>query len=105
MYKSQILSFIEYRTAAIYHACQSALDLLDDIQEKVLKVTGASKVEALNEMNLAPLSVRRDIAMLGIIHCAVIGRGPDQFREFSDRAPPPCPDTATFLLAGRIVVT
>ena len=33
-------------------------------------------------MNLAPLAVRRDIAMLGLIHRAMLGRGPAQFREF-----------------------
>ena len=30
---------------------------------------------------LAPLSVRRDIAMLGVIHRAVIGEGPKQFHS------------------------
>ena len=34
-------------------------------------------------MNLAPLAARRDIAMLGLIHRAMLGRGPAQFREFS----------------------
>ena len=82
LYKAQILSFMEYRTAAIYHVCDSALALLDAVQEKVLRVAGASKLQAFNDMNLAPLTVRRDIAMLGIIHRAVLGRGPDQFREF-----------------------
>ena len=37
LYKSQIHSFIEYRTTARYHACDSALALLDTVQEKVLK--------------------------------------------------------------------
>ena len=31
MYKAQILSFMEYRTAAIYHVCNSALALLDGV--------------------------------------------------------------------------
>ena len=82
LYKSQILSFIEYRTSAIYHACSSALSLLDAVQERAIKAAGASKIEALNDLNLAPLSVRRDIAMLGIIHRATLGRGPDQFCQF-----------------------
>jgi hypothetical protein len=82
LYKSQILSFMEYRTAAIYHVCESALALLDSIQEKVLKVTNVSKTQAINDFNLAPLPVRRDIAMLGVIHRAAIGRGPGQFRQF-----------------------
>ena len=82
MYKAQVLSFVEYRTAAIYHVCSSALALLDAVQDKVLSVAGMSKVEALNAANLAPLAVRRDIAMLGVIHRAAIGRGPEQLKQF-----------------------
>ena len=81
LYKTQLLSFIEYRTAAIYHVCDTALALLDDVQDKILKVAGITKTEALNDHRLAPLSVRRDIAMLGLIHRTVIGRGPAHFRS------------------------
>ena len=82
LYKAQLLSYIEYRTAAIYHVCDSALALLDVVQDKVLRIAGMTKIEALNCANLAPLSVRRDIAMLGVIHRAAIGRGPEQLRYF-----------------------
>ena len=34
------------------------------------------------EFNLAPLATRRDMAMLGLIHRTVLGRGPEQFKEF-----------------------
>jgi hypothetical protein len=81
-YKSQILSYIEYRTPTIYHACSSLLQPLDRIQEHVLEAAGLSKEEALFECNLAPLSARRDMAMLGVVHRTVLGRGPKQFREF-----------------------
>ena len=54
--------------------------LLDAVQDKILRIAGMSKLEALNAAHLAPLSVRRDIAMLGMIHRAAIGRGPEQFR-------------------------
>ena len=79
LYRAQILSFVEYRTAAIYHACDSVLALLDAVQDKVLTAAGISRVQALIDVNLAPLAVRRDIAML--MHRANLGRGPDQFRE------------------------
>ena len=82
LYKAQILSYVEYRTAAIYHACDSALALLDSVQDKILRVAGMSKIDALNSANLAPLAVRRDIAMLGVIHRAALGLGPKQFRDF-----------------------
>ena len=41
---------------------------------------------ALFVFHLAPLSVRRDIAILGVIHRMVLGRGP-QFRELFKLAP------------------
>ena len=39
------------------------------------------KVDALVHFHLAPLSVRRDIAMLGLIHRAVLGKGPPHFQK------------------------
>ena len=55
LYKAQILSYVEYSTAAIYHVCDSALALLDSMQDKILRAAGKSKVDALNSANLAPL--------------------------------------------------
>jgi hypothetical protein len=81
-YKSQILSHIEYRTASIYHACSTLLQPLDHVHDQVLEAAGLSSAEALLHCNLAPLSARRDIAMLGVIHRAVLGQGPKQLREF-----------------------
>ena len=62
--------------------CNSALALLDAVQDKVLRVAGMSKIEALNAVNLAPLAVRRDIAMLGVIHRAALGIGPEQLQQY-----------------------
>ena len=84
-YKSQILSFIEYRTPGIYHACSSVLLRLDCVQERLLREIGVSEADALFAFNLAPLSTRRDIAMLGVIHRTVLGLGPDQFHKFFRR--------------------
>jgi hypothetical protein len=85
LYKARILSYIEYRTPAVYHANSSLLSALDKIQERVLDVVGASECDALLFMNLAPLHMRRDIAMLGVIHCSILGRGPSHFSRFSKR--------------------
>ena len=79
LYKAQLLSYIEYRTAAIFHACQSALDELDGVQNKLLEAAGMTPVDALNACRLAPLSSRRDMALLGLIHRAVLGKGPRHF--------------------------
>ena len=38
------------------------------------------------DFNLAPLAMRRDIALLGLLHWAANGEGPKQFREFFKRS-------------------
>ena len=81
-YKQQVLSFIEYRTGAIYHATATVLRQLDGIQERFLRDLGITKEAALLDLNLAPLAMRRDIALLGVLHRAAIGEGPVQFREY-----------------------
>ena len=78
-YKQQILSYIEYRSPAIYHATTSVLGSLDKCQDFFLREIGISKETALLELNLAPLSMRRDIALLGVIHRAALRKGPPQF--------------------------
>ena len=76
LYKSHVLSFIEYRTAAIYHARRDVLVRLDRVQEKFLEDVGISSQDALLHFNLAPLASRRDMAMLGMIHRTVLRKGP-----------------------------
>ena len=85
LYKAHVLSFIEYRTPAIYHATRAILSWLDAIQTRFLHDAGVDEVTALMEFNLAPLPMRRDIAMLGMIHRAALGEGPPQFRSFFQR--------------------
>ena len=82
MYKAQILSYIEYRTAAVYHACSTSLAALESVQIKLLEAAGVTEVEALLNFRLAPLSARRDMALLGLIHRTVLGKGPVQFKRF-----------------------
>ena len=43
---------------------------------------GVDDVAALVEFRLAPLAVRCDIAMLGMIHRAAVGEGPTHFKKF-----------------------
>ena len=82
LYKSQVLSFLEYRTAAIYHACDTHLDHIDRLQRRFLREIDVTAEQAVNEYNLAPLSTKTDIAMLGMIHRAAMGRGPAQLHQF-----------------------
>ena len=71
LYKSLVLSYIESYTAAIYHAVESVLDRIYRIQKHLLERCKLSRKEALIQFKIAPLSTRRDIAMLGTLHTAV----------------------------------
>ena len=79
LYKSQVLSYIEYRTPGIYHACNTHLDRLDATQTQFLQELGIDEADALLSYGLAPLKLRRDIAMLGVIQRSIAGKGPAQF--------------------------
>ena len=84
-YKQQVLSYIEYRTPAIYHATATVLQQLDKTQDRFLRELGIDSTAALMDFNLAPLSMRRDIAILGLLHRAAVGDGPPQLRELFKR--------------------
>ena len=79
------MSFIEYRTPGIYHASTTVLAPLDRILDRFLGDLHITALEVLLNFNLAPLSCRRDIAMLGLIHRTVLGLGPSQFRRWFKR--------------------
>jgi hypothetical protein len=81
LYKSHLLAFLEYRTPAIYHARRGVLGRLDNVQQRFLRDAGIDELAALMSFNLAPLATRRDIAMLGLIHRTVLGKGPPHFRK------------------------
>ena len=87
LYKAHLLSYLEYRTPAIYHATRAILRRLDAVQTRFLKDIGVDEVTALNKFHLAPLTTRRDIAMLGLIHRTAMGKGPAQFMVFFKRDP------------------
>ena len=76
LYKAQVLSYVESRTPAIYHAARTTLDELDRVQRRFLRSIGVTELEALTEYRLAPLSARRDIAMLGLLHRVSHGLAP-----------------------------
>jgi hypothetical protein len=81
LYKAHLLSYLEYRTPAIYHATREVLQRLDRVQTRFLRDAGVDEECALMNFNLAPLAARRDIAMLGLIHRTVLGKGPPHFRK------------------------
>ena len=79
LFKSHILSYLEYRTPAIYHACETVLTPLNRVLRNFLRQINVSLLEALLCFSLPPLETRRDIAMLGVLHRAAIRQPPRHF--------------------------
>ena len=76
LYKAQVLSYVESRTPAIYHATRTTLDEIDRIQRRFLRSIGVTELEALTESRLAPLSARRAMTMPGLLHKVSNGFAP-----------------------------
>ena len=80
--RARTVSYIEYRTPTFAHAAPSAIEAIDNILEGFLQLLGITMFDALFHFNVAPLKTRRDIAMLGIIHRTILGKGPPHFRKY-----------------------
>ena len=98
-YKAHVLPFVEHSTPAVYHAAETLLSVLDRLQVTFLRRIGLTEEEALLRYNLAPLSTRRDIAMLGLVHRTTLGEGPPQFqywfRPAASSGSKPCTRSST----------
>ena len=86
LYKCHVLSFIESGTPAYYHSAPSILKLIDEIQNEFLMTLGISVRDALIHFNLAPLRLRRDIAMLGVLHKINLGTAPAPLQNLIQRS-------------------
>ena len=71
---------------AIYHAADSHLSELDALQRRFLKALDLSDQDAFLTYNLAPLRLRRDIAILGLLHRIQLGEVHDDFGRLFPRA-------------------
>ena len=78
-YKTHVLPVLEFPTPAVYHASDTVLQNLDKVQRYFLRELGLTAEEALLDYKLAPLSTRRDLALLGLVHRTVLGKGPPHF--------------------------
>ena len=72
-YKTHIWSFTEYVNGCIYHAAPTHLEKFDRLQEHFLHELQSNASHAFKQENFAPPTLRRDIAMLGLIHKRVLG--------------------------------
>ena len=85
LYKSQIWSSLEWATPAIFHASKTILDSIDKIQSKFLKFEGISEIEGFVHFNIAPLALRRKIAILGLLHRCARLEAPKQLCDLFPR--------------------
>ena len=67
-FKTHILGILESNIGGIYHATQHVLAPLDRILTTFVHTLNLEIEEAYLKYNLAPLALRRDIAMLGFLH-------------------------------------
>ena len=67
LFKTHVRSQIEWCYGAIFFAAQSKLERLDTVQSSFLRHTEINERQAYLEFNLAPLQLRRDIGMLGVL--------------------------------------
>ena len=79
LYKSHVLSFIEYRYPGLTHASNSVLLSLFLVQNRFLFHLHVSFERAACEFRLLPLRIRRHITCLGIFHRATLRKGPPHF--------------------------
>ena len=72
-FKTHVLCILEGTIGALFHAASSHLESLDRVQDSFLAELGISKIEAFEVHNLMPLKLRRNIAVLGLIHRCALG--------------------------------
>ena len=80
-YKAHVLCLLEFSSVAIFHAADSHLDELDALQRRFLHALNLSDGDAFLQYNLAPLRLRRDIAVLGFLHRIQLGEVHEDFAK------------------------
>ena len=78
---------IEWCNGAIFHAAPSALDCLDSVQRLFLRHLEIDEKLAYLDFNLAPLKLRRDIGMSGVLVKICRGTAHADFNMLFPKAP------------------
>ena len=68
LYKAHVLPYAERSIPAIFHVPPNSFECLDHVQVDFLHELQVFLKDVLLTFNLAPLSTRRDISMLGLLH-------------------------------------
>ena len=100
-YKTHILCHLECNSGGFYHAVDTVLGQLDNLQAHFLRNINISVDEAFLVHNLAPLSTRRDIAMLGLIFKSVHGTAHEDLQSLFPRQFGPAHSCGTRLQIQR----
>ena len=82
LYKAHVLPYAERSIPAIFHAPPNSFACLDNVQVNVLNELQVSDKDALCDFNLAPLSTRRDVSMLVLLHRTQLGIAPPVLSSF-----------------------
>ena len=80
-FKTNVWGFMETHSGGIFHAATSILDQLDNSQKHFLDELGVSLETAFKDHNFAPPTLRRNIAVLGMIHKRVLGLSHPSFDQ------------------------
>ena len=100
-YKSHILCHLDRCGGAVFHASDTVLLPLDRVQDRFLRELGLSSADAFLQYNLAPVAMRRDIGILGLIHKCVVGVADITLRELFPAAEQRCHRHDTRLSSRR----
>ena len=73
-FKTHIWGLIECNSGGYFHAANSLLVKVDKVQTRFLKELDLTEEQAFLDFNFAPCRVRRNIAILGLIHKRVLGK-------------------------------
>ena len=76
-FKTHVWCILEGNVGGFYHACDTILGRLDQVQESFERALDFAPGEAFFAYNLIPLTTRRDIAMLGFIFRCAKGLAPE----------------------------
>ena len=94
-YKAHVWGLVEMYSGAYFHASVSLLDKIDQVQTSFLHKLDVSAKIAFLEFNFAPTVLRRNIAILGMIHKRVLGQCHSAFFKLL-----PCTRTTLTLRMG-----
>ena len=73
-FKTHIWGLIEAHMGGYFHAAPSLLQKLDHAQNRFLRELGVSSADAFLDHAFAPVCLRRNIGILGLLHKRVLGK-------------------------------